>query len=83
MGGPRTAKGATVLALAFGLWALAVAITPFFPSAVPTAAIGLTFGWIGLRAGSVQGWRHAAIIGLAINALAVAVVLFIFVVLAL
>jgi len=73
----RTAKASTVISLVFGLWALAIAIGPFFPTAVAVAAVGFGCGLIGRRAGSADRWGHAATVGLAVNALAVAIVVLI------
>jgi len=69
-----TAKAGTVLSVLFGLWALVVAASPFFPSAAGAAAFGLAFGLIAVRAGAVQRWRKAAFVGIAANCVALAAV---------
>jgi hypothetical protein len=81
-GARRTARIATIVSLIFGLWALAVAITPFFPSAVVAAAVGLALGLLALRTEKATGWRRAAVVGLALNVVAFAIVFVIFVALA-
>jgi hypothetical protein len=73
----RTAKAATTVSLFFGLWALSVAVTPFFPSAVVPGGVGFGLGWAGRRAGSSGGWRRAATVGIAINAATIVIVLLI------
>jgi hypothetical protein len=81
-GGRRLARAATIFSVVFGLWALGVALTPFFPGALVASASGAAFGWIALRKENVARWRRAAVLGLLLNAVAIAIVFVIFVALA-
>ena len=78
----HAARAGTIVSLVFGLWALVAAVTPFFPSAVVPAVPGIGLGLLALGKESVRRWRRAALVGLALNCLAVAIVVVIFVALA-
>ena len=66
------------MSLILGVWALATAVTPFFPSALAPAAVGLALGSIALRTERAAAWRRAAAVGLGLNALAIATVVVVF-----
>jgi hypothetical protein len=68
-------RAGIVLSNAFALWALAVAATPFFVSAAVPAIVGLALVWFVLRGRTNTRWRKAAIVGLILNGVALAVVI--------